>query len=49
MTALHDYLAAHLDLAWSRETLDDLLGDLVQLPAPTHTPDFTSAAVSSLL
>jgi erythromycin esterase-like protein len=26
LTALHDYLAAHLDLAWSRETLDDLLG-----------------------
>lgn len=26
LTALHGYLAAHLDLAWSRETLDDLLG-----------------------
>jgi erythromycin esterase-like protein len=26
LTALHDYLAAHLDLPWSRETLDELLG-----------------------
>ncbi|MFI6517877.1 erythromycin esterase family protein [Spirillospora sp. NPDC050679] len=26
LTALHDYLAAHLDLPWSRETLDGLLG-----------------------
>ncbi|GAA0419588.1 erythromycin esterase [Acrocarpospora corrugata] len=26
LTALHDYLAAHLDLAWNRETLDELLG-----------------------
>ncbi|MGD3111372.1 erythromycin esterase family protein [Streptomyces sp. YGL11-2] len=26
LTALHDYLAAHLDLAWSRESLDELLG-----------------------
>ncbi|MEU8150594.1 erythromycin esterase family protein [Nonomuraea sp. NPDC048901] len=26
LTALYDYLAAHLDLAWSRETLDELLG-----------------------
>ena len=26
LTAPHDYLAAHLGLAWSRETLDELLG-----------------------
>ncbi|GAA0997422.1 erythromycin esterase family protein [Acrocarpospora macrocephala] len=26
LTAPHDYLAAHLDLAWSRETLEELLG-----------------------
>lgn len=26
LTALHDHLAAHLDLAWSRETLDELVG-----------------------
>jgi erythromycin esterase-like protein len=26
LTALHDYLAAHLDLPWSRETLDELVG-----------------------
>ncbi|MGI5170909.1 erythromycin esterase family protein [Spirillospora sp. CA-253888] len=26
LTALHDYLAAHLDLPWSREALDELLG-----------------------
>ncbi|GAA2261324.1 MULTISPECIES: erythromycin esterase family protein [Kitasatospora] len=26
LTALHDYLAAHLDPVWSHETLDDLLG-----------------------
>ncbi|MFE3448651.1 erythromycin esterase family protein [Nonomuraea sp. NPDC059194] len=26
LTAVHDYLAAHLDLAWSREALDELLG-----------------------
>ncbi|MGJ6966812.1 erythromycin esterase family protein [Streptosporangium sp. G11] len=26
LTALYDYLAAHLDLAWSRETLHELLG-----------------------
>lgn len=26
LTALHDHLAAHLDLAWTRETLDELLG-----------------------
>ncbi|MEO3812283.1 erythromycin esterase family protein [Sphaerisporangium sp. B11E5] len=26
MTALYDYLAAHLDLAWSREAIDELLG-----------------------
>ncbi|GHF72999.1 erythromycin esterase [Streptomyces mashuensis] len=26
LTALYDYLAGHLDLAWSRETLDGLLG-----------------------
>lgn len=26
VTALYDYLAAHLDLAWRRETVDELLG-----------------------
>ncbi|MGW4461008.1 erythromycin esterase family protein [Micromonospora sp. NPDC004704] len=26
LIALHDYLAAHLDLVWSRDTLDELLG-----------------------
>jgi erythromycin esterase-like protein len=26
LTALHDYLAGHLELAWSREALDELLG-----------------------
>lgn len=26
LTALHDYLASDLDLAWSRQTLDELLG-----------------------
>lgn len=26
LTALRDYLAAHLDLPWSRETIDELLG-----------------------
>ncbi|MEU4332871.1 erythromycin esterase family protein [Nonomuraea dietziae] len=26
LTAMHHYLAAHLDLAWSRESLDELLG-----------------------
>ncbi|GGU99498.1 erythromycin esterase [Streptomyces albospinus] len=26
LSTLHDYLAAHLDLPWSRETLDELLG-----------------------
>ncbi|MBB4936839.1 erythromycin esterase-like protein [Streptosporangium album] len=43
LTALHDYLAAHLDLAWSRETLDDLLGSDERWTNPAATTDPTQS------
>jgi hypothetical protein len=41
LTALHDHLAAHLDLAWSRETLDELLGPDERWTNPAATMDPT--------
>ncbi|MDF2706320.1 MAG: erythromycin esterase [Nonomuraea muscovyensis] len=43
LTALHDYLAAHLDLAWSRETLDALLGPDQRWTNPAATTDPTQS------
>ncbi|MEU7861420.1 erythromycin esterase family protein [Nonomuraea sp. NPDC049141] len=43
LTALHDYLAAHLDLAWSRETLDELLGPDERWTNPAATMDPTQS------
>lgn len=39
VTALHDYLAAHLDLAVRRETLDELLGADERWTEPAATMD----------
>ncbi|GIH22599.1 erythromycin esterase [Acrocarpospora phusangensis] len=39
LTAPHDYLAAHLDLPWSRETLDDLLGPDERWTSPAALMD----------
>lgn len=50
LTALHDYLAAHLDPAWSREALDELLGpeqrwtDPAAMMDPTRSVGRTSEA-----
>ncbi|WP_422646820.1 erythromycin esterase family protein [Actinoalloteichus caeruleus] len=41
LTALHDYLASHLDLAHSRETLDELLGPDEDWTNPAATTDPT--------
>jgi erythromycin esterase-like protein len=43
LTGLHDYLAAHLDLAWSRETLDELLGPDERWTNPATTMDPTQS------
>ncbi|MEU4230985.1 erythromycin esterase family protein [Nonomuraea sp. NPDC026600] len=43
VTTLHDYLAAHLDLAWSRETLDELLGPDERWTNPAATTDPTQS------
>ncbi|MBT2226590.1 erythromycin esterase family protein [Nonomuraea sp. NEAU-A123] len=43
LTALHDYLAAHLDLPWSRETLDELLGPDQRWTNPAATTDPTQS------
>lgn len=43
LTALHDYLAAHLDLDWSRETLDELLGPDERWTNPAATTDPTQS------
>jgi len=43
LTALHDYLAAHLDLAWSRETLDELLGPDERWTNPATMMDPTAS------
>jgi erythromycin esterase-like protein len=43
LTAPHDYLAAHLDLAWSRETLDELLGPDERWTNPAATMDPTQS------
>lgn len=39
LTALHDYLAAHLDLPWSRETLDELAGPDERWTSPAALMD----------
>ncbi|GAA3916188.1 erythromycin esterase family protein [Actinoplanes auranticolor] len=39
LTALHDYLAGHLDLPWSREQLDQLLGPDERWTDPAATMD----------
>ncbi|WP_431898507.1 erythromycin esterase family protein [Nonomuraea sp. bgisy101] len=44
LTALHGYLAAHLDLAWSRETLDELLGPDERWTDPATIMDPTRSA-----
>ncbi|TDE30897.1 erythromycin esterase family protein [Nonomuraea mesophila] len=41
LTALHDCLSAHLDLPWSRETLDELLGPDERWTDPAATTDPT--------
>ncbi|MDR8413590.1 erythromycin esterase family protein [Nonomuraea sp. 3-1Str] len=41
LTALYDCLAAHLDLPWSRETLDELLGPDERWTDPAVTTDPT--------
>ncbi|MDP9868354.1 MULTISPECIES: erythromycin esterase family protein [Streptosporangium] len=43
LTALHDYLSAHLDLAWSRETLDELFGPDERWTNPAVTTDPTQS------
>jgi erythromycin esterase-like protein len=43
LTALHDCLAAHLDLAWNRETLDELLGPDERWTNPAATTDPTQS------
>ncbi|MFD1547559.1 erythromycin esterase family protein [Nonomuraea guangzhouensis] len=43
LTALHDYLAAHLDLPWNRETLDELLGPDERWTNPAATTDPTQS------
>ncbi|GLW06522.1 erythromycin esterase [Microtetraspora sp. NBRC 13810] len=43
LTTLHDYLAAHLDLAGSRETLDELLGPDERWTNPAAVMDPTQS------
>ena len=43
LTALYDYLAAHLDLPWSRETVDELLGPDQRWTNPAATTDPTQS------